>query len=781
MQSKIENLEKVLDNLWQKSNTNEVLATDMTVYICDLANCDEPNWEDFGAVDILASEVNSLSNLLLLDEDYKTNLYRFLHLFLRAQNYSLIYKFFDRAFVNHVCNTVFSSPNASQFSMAERSFDRFIEAVKFSEISVEEILPLIINAITCNANEPISKWRRPACDFMTDMIRQNKIDLGNYLTQNLAFLSVAILNYWYNVDDDTTLNSAVRIYRDYQSCRDIVGIFLKQHSDETIKCIEKAKSSNNLDMYTYVQILLLFSDEKNISAKLENIYHAIESAELKRMILDKVDVVFKSNIHSLAQFNKAVNKYQFEDNTVLGKKLSEYPDLISISNKSVLKNATQMLINKYIELCSYKAVGELSYFSEFCSVESLEALADDILNQYIKCGTADDDWALVIVSRLFTAPRLADAVAKLFTKFYKSDTTITQQLLDIVTTVRSADLQDWILAIDQNVRAYPQMVDELLKSMRKNNRVSIEEYQSLCDRLVPTYGLSESRVASIDTPLGEFKIELLDGQSIEVTGPRDVSFDTLSAKKQNEINNKKDAILREIAKQSNRLESAFYNNRRWSISDFENILLKNPILSTIAEGVLWAIYLGDNIASVFSVTKGKRNILVMYKNLKEDQGEVGIFHPVENNGQEWSEVFRPSFVPFNQLNRDVYHADNLTKFSSVVTRFNGTIVDFDHFLDRLTQLGWREGVPAYLGKTNSMLTVNEALGLLAEIDFVPVAEDVRGQQTMLGELRFYKIDSAINIKDTYKTTKLAAIDINAVPPRYFSDTVYDVARCSKNS
>jgi len=778
MQSKNEYLEEILTKLWRKSEVNPVIATDLTVYICNLANSEEPKWENFGNFDIDANESIEVSNVLLLNPDFKEYLERFLFALLKAQRFDVIYKFFDKAFISHVCNTNYTSKNASKFAMFERSFDRFIEAIKFTGINVDEIMSLLLNAVTSNSDCLISKWHRPSADFLIEIIRQNDNKFSKYLFSHFDEIGISALEFLYSVDADLAINDAIKLYENILY-KPSIRSFLKQYSSASLKAIEKAKQENILDLDNYVDLLLIFSFQKDLEPKFIELFNTITEPSLRRKILEKIDIPLKKSITTLAQFNRAINRFTYNDDVVLGVKLSEYPGLILKDKENAHPNTTPMLIKKYIELCSPKSNKELDYFKDFIDSTSLDLLCDFVAEKYLISGTNDDEWAITLVSSNYTLEKLIESLTNLFAKLHNRKEKVLDFILEIVTTVRRDDIVNIVLNLDKSKSIYPKMSAKLLKIIQQKHILELNDFELLCDKLVPDYDLNEKGIKQIKTPQGMFEIHLINGKTVEVYGLNGVDIETLSIKKRAEILHERDEILREISKQARRLEKVFYDNRKWTKKDFFAVMMKNPILKAVVSGLLWAEYAGDSIAKIFCINSDKIENIVSYKTVPDEKIMIGIFHPVESSGQEWLEIFVPLYTPFNQLQRDVYSMDKFTKLNSAVSRFNGTIVSANVFTDRMIQAGWIFGVVNQLNKVTSMFKVNSALGILCEIDFNPMEIDVKGQDITLGELRFYRLNNAILLGKTWKTSKINSMEITTIPPRLFSDTLYEIAVCSK--
>ena len=147
-QEKLDYLSKALENLWSDGGLNKAMATDLDIYILDNIPDAEPAWDNYlSPITPSVQKMSDLSNALLVDADFCDYLHRFLIVLLNTKQYDLLYTFFDKAFISHVCGVVFNSRNANKYSLMERSFDRFVEALKFSKVENTEVLPALAHKV----------------------------------------------------------------------------------------------------------------------------------------------------------------------------------------------------------------------------------------------------------------------------------------------------------------------------------------------------------------------------------------------------------------------------------------------------------------------------------------------------------------------------------------------------------------------------------------------------------------------------------------------------------
>ena len=776
MQERMQELINALNTMWTSSNMVDEDAMLLTRYITDLFSI-EPDVDNYHSIAVDPNSTIAVSNIMLLDQRFKPNLARFLNIMLRAENYDLLYMFFDRAFIHHVCGTIHVSRNANTFSMAERSFDRFVEAIKFTEyFEPEDILPMLLNIVEPNNQSVVGKWRRPSLDYIAEIHRQNDGRYEDYIVDNYDKFGLNPLEVLYNLDNKLAVEKVLRLYMDRPELRNELKDFLKLHSGLVLQ--ELQLNAENLPPELYVELLLIFTHIRDVHPMLINIYNNTTSPVLKRKILDKVDVPIEMSIKTLAQFNRACNRYTFDDNIVLGKALSDYP-ILDTPAGALIPNATQMLLNKYIQLCSPKASRELDYFKEYVGETALENLCDVVLEQYIQYGTLDDEWAITMMVSNYSNTKIVDLIYVMFDALYKDRYRELEQFVNICIQVKRAEIEDILIELDKTRLHYPKIAEVMLTYLSKANTIQKHRYELVVDKMVPTFGVDEDRRIGYDTAEGMFYLQIKRWDDVQIITPLHTKIEDIGEKKRTQILRIQKVLYRELSKQARRLQEAFWDNRKWCASDFEQIMLDNPILNTLAEGLLWARYVGDSIASIFMLIGREIYDVVTFRAVPNSDVEIGIFHPVENNARIWREVIDMQKAPFNQLDVEIFPIDTFNKFSSVVSRFRGNIVNAENFEQKMLQNGWQYALQSAQNGTTSFVRVNKALGLIAELEYVPFGKQMDIIEWSLGDLRFYKLTSAVRVNKQWQTDKTEAMNIGNIPQRFFSDTLYDVSVASK--
>jgi predicted DNA-binding WGR domain protein len=157
--------------------------------------------------------------------------------------------------------------------------------------------------------------------------------------------------------------------------------------------------------------------------------------------------------------------------------------------------------------------------------------------------------------------------------------------------------------------------------------------------------------------------------------------------------------IKEVATiQAGRLEQAMTTGRRWSAEDFETLLVRHPLMTHLAQKLIWAGFdaNGKRVAT-FRVTEERD-----YADPEDESvslasmANVGVVHPLELTDAErrrWGEVLGDYEVvpPFAQLGRTVYVLEAGEESAHELKRFQGTELAAPTLVFTLEKLGWVRG------------------------------------------------------------------------------------------
>ncbi|HET9139476.1 DUF4132 domain-containing protein [Actinophytocola sp.] len=230
----------------------------------------------------------------------------------------------------------------------------------------------------------------------------------------------------------------------------------------------------------------------------------------------------------------------------------------------------------------------------------------------------------------------------------------------------------------------------------------------LADRLVPDLGLDSAGGLWLDYGPRRFRVgfdERLVPYVVDQAGERRKDLPKPGARDDGELApaaHKRFAALKKdvrtlAADQVRRLEQAMVSGRRWSATEFTDLLLGHPLLRHLVRRLVWAHFDGDRAALTFRVTEdltlaGDTDDTVTLP----DGARIGVAHPLHLGPglAAWAEVFADYEIsqPFAQLARPVHTLAGAERAATMLAAFGGAVVPTGKVLG-LTNRGWRRGEP----------------------------------------------------------------------------------------
>lgn len=159
------------------------------------------------------------------------------------------------------------------------------------------------------------------------------------------------------------------------------------------------------------------------------------------------------------------------------------------------------------------------------------------------------------------------------------------------------------------------------------------------------------------------------------------------------------AQLREVLKiQVGRLEQAMVTGRLWPVVDFENFLVKHPLMINLVRTVIWGVY--DNqgkLSTTFRVTEEQDYADAEDKPFQiPPEAQVGIAHPLHVDAataRVWGELLGDYEIaaPFPQFGRAVYTLEPAELNTKALSRYKGTKIVAPTLVFTLEKFGWSRG------------------------------------------------------------------------------------------
>jgi hypothetical protein len=158
--------------------------------------------------------------------------------------------------------------------------------------------------------------------------------------------------------------------------------------------------------------------------------------------------------------------------------------------------------------------------------------------------------------------------------------------------------------------------------------------------------------------------------------------------------------IKEVATiQAGRLENAMVTGRRWSPGDFQSLLVQHPLMTHLAQKLIWGGFdSAGNELKTFRVTE-ERDLADVDDSATDLSGvqQVGVVHSLELSDQQraaWGQVLSDYEIvtPFAQLGREVYSLAPGEESQDQLTRFKGLQLVAPTLVFTLEKLGWTRGL-----------------------------------------------------------------------------------------
>ncbi len=765
---------QIMKNYYLEILKNKIDIKDCEKVI-DLLCCEKADFKfDNNDIKIFQKFKFSSEELIVLAEDLlKCSNYiplkNFLRVLLASEQWGEIVFFFSKIFSQHISNLNFISKNASKFDMGERTFDKFIEATIYTKIPFEEIIDFFLVILESSQNDLISRWKRPVVDYFIDYAVLNEKKLLKLIFSNFGKYGVKCFQFLINQD----INYAIPRLMDYwlnnefEQKRQIKNI-LKQHYQQVKEYYFTLIDENKISLKQQIEILLLYVNYDDVKQILLSIYQKTKDNFIKNIILENIDIQFKPEITTLMQFKKNCLNYNLKIDEYLGKKLSEYPDLIFKKGDKAELEVLGYMLQQYKKLFSTSAVGQLSYFKEFISQQSLDNLVNFISTIVLKDNfKVENDWAFVLVFQNSSLEELVKFIKK-YAKLKNNYGLNLNQFAKILCETKREDIFDCVLKLD--VKNENEIIQSILQEAEHCGKYDIFQIENTKDLLVQSFNFDCNGIIKINNS------NISVDENLEVTF--NVNTDNISEK--NKLLHCVKNLKKEIQKQSIRLERAFLSGRNWSKTDFQKIFLKNGLMNVLAQRLIWGSYKNGCLYSIFEINGTEIKNIESFVDDKNENESYAIFHPIEYQNNDYIKEFYAGKPPFNQIHREISLLSNFNTHSSSVTRFNGVIVNAKTFLNRMKLNKWKFGILTFDNCINNMFKYNKDLSTLCEITFSPLRlNNIENEIMSLFELRFYRGNTIISVGNSWFVNKINSVEIGSVNPRLFSDTIYEIFNASK--
>ncbi len=257
----------------------------------------------------------------------------------------------------------------------------------------------------------------------------------------------------------------------------------------------------------------------------------------------------------------------------------------------------------------------------------------------------------------------------------------------------------------------------------------------------------------------------------------------------------KKTLKDEIKVQIERLEDNFWQKRFWSVENWKDIFINNPIMRKFAVTLIWGIYENDKPINTFrynedgtysdanddtkitinevgSLTSEMYSDIIVDAVCFNENSLISLIHPIELNKEDvekWKTIMSDYEIkqPFKQLERQIYISKNIEEKS--IDIFKDKKVSSLTLRNKLTKVGFTFGNVDYSGEFYFYAKDLPESDITIIVTFS--GDNTKNFATAidcsLERIKFYKTSS---LKDSYGTYKLLQDQI--IPMKKISPLIY---------
>ncbi len=354
-----------------------------------------------------------------------------------------------------------------------------------------------------------------------------------------------------------------------------------------------------------------------------------------------------------------------------------------------------------------------------------------------------------------------------------------------------------LMLVDHMSRKFKQRqvrdaADVALQNAAQHLGITQEE---LADRIVPDLGFDKKMCRVFDYGYRQFQVflnsalelEILCGEKKIKTIPKPGANDDAekASAAYEAFKDMKKQMKTVISTQKERLEYVLLCDRKWTCPQWKKLFVDNAVMHCFAIGLIWGIYEDGKPVTAFrymddgSFTTSDEEELEL-----ADNARIGLVHPIELSENEcklWQEQLSDYEItqPFQQLSRPIYRVKEEEKNFLSLNQYSGVKIINQVLVSKLQKFGWEKGAA-------------QDAGCFYEFYHNDISECIKNEdgsftyKGFITELQFsgtyigsFMMDAEeVSIEEAYfylpSQTKNTAIPLSEVPPRYFSEILFQL-------
>jgi hypothetical protein len=333
-----------------------------------------------------------------------------------------------------------------------------------------------------------------------------------------------------------------------------------------------------------------------------------------------------------------------------------------------------------------------------------------------------------------------------------------------------------------------------LDDAASHRNISLEE---LSDLIVPSLGFDDKGERIFDYGSRQFTARLLLNQTLQITDASGKRVTTLPKPGTRDDQDKAKAALaawsllkkqtpQVIKMQTQRLENALINQRSWSVTRWQSLFLKHPVLRSFAITLVWGVTAPgqSTYQTIFrplddgSLTDAEDNTVQL-----PAEGTVRMVHPVELDEETrsaWLQHLADYEVApsFPQLTRPIVRVSPDECNALWWEQYKGYLMNGGALKGRYMKAGWERGSVQDAGAYYTVWKAFPHAGVQAILETAGMSVGYEQEfTTAIKRLAFARTDSIRRgsyVYDDLKEKDERIVTLGDVPPIIFSEIAADV-------
>jgi hypothetical protein len=439
----------------------------------------------------------------------------------------------------------------------------------------------------------------------------------------------------------------------------------------------------------------------------------------------------------------------------LGKPLEEWlneeslPSLYYKNGKQLHSNAVRFLLYRMSRVKTMRSDVEARLIIDHIDKEKSADFALHLIKLFIDKGTKPEHKYLLAIAALLGNDTVVDKIRITINKWIEdSRFKMAEYGVGALALQGSNKALRWVEWYSRKYRTKKANVGAaaLVALEAAAEELNITPYE-LGDRIVPDFGFDglfkhfeaagENYRAFIDS---NFKMAFFNDDNKKLK--------SLPAAADNELKEEFKAIAKEVRdvvkSQSSRLEYYVVIQRRWTVEQWQQFFLNNPVMFIYATKLLWGIYENNELKQCFYC---QEDTTLMDEEDNEislsEEASIGIVHPLQLSAealQVWQrKFFELAIEPeFPQLNRPVYRLAPEDKHITIIRKFEDVKTEPGSIKGALDKSGWNKPIAADAGFIDSFSRDDYSGNIKAvlEVEGVHVVGFDNDMDPKLGRLYF---------------------------------------------